>query len=239
MQTISEIIIEYKKIKNIYIRVKPDLNIYVTAPKRAAKKYIYELIEKRKDWIEERKEAIKKKNSFDLSKKELASGNEVYYLGKSYMLKVLKCKKENIILAGRTMYMYVNIKDKEEYKNSDIRKKHILLDTWYKEEALKLFDSLIKKYTSMMNLEINTFTVKKLKSKWGSCDTIKKHLTFNLELMKYPISSIEYIVISVFCAFIIPLIFGRVGSSIPFNTQMSAGNSALTVSRPSSISRTA
>ena len=191
----NEIIIEYKKIKNIYIRVKPDLNIYVTAPKRAAKKYIYELIEKRKDWIEERKEAIKKKNSFDLSKKELASGNEVYYLGKSYMLKVLKCQKENIILAGRTMYMYVNIKDKEEYKNSDIRKKHILLDTWYKEEALKLFDSLIKKYTSMMNLEINTFTVKKLKSKWGSCDTIKKHLTFNLELMKYPISSIEYIVL--------------------------------------------
>ncbi|MEI0492151.1 SprT family zinc-dependent metalloprotease [Brachyspira intermedia] len=195
MQTISKIIIEYKKIKNIYIRVKPDLNIYVTAPKRVTKKYIYELIEKRKDWIEERKEAIKKKNSFDLSKKELASGNEVYYLGKSYMLKVLKCQKENIILAGRIMYMYVNIKDKEEYKNSDIRKKHILLDTWYKKEALKLFDLLIKKYTSMMNLEINTFTVKKLKSKWGSCDTIKKHLTFNLELMKYPISSIEYIVL--------------------------------------------
>ena len=195
MQTISKIIIEYKKIKNIYIRVKPDLNIYVTAPKRVTKKYIYELIEKRKEWIEERKEAIKKKNSFDLSKKELASGNEVYYLGKSYMLKVLKCQKENIILAGRIMYMYVNIKDKEEYKNSDIRKKHILLDTWYKKEALKLFDLLIKKYTSMMNLEINTFTVKKLKSKWGSCDTIKKHLTFNLELMKYPISSIEYIVL--------------------------------------------
>ncbi|AEM20896.1 Predicted metal-dependent hydrolase [Brachyspira intermedia PWS/A] len=191
----NDVIIEYKKIKNIYIRVKPDLNIYVTAPKRVTKKYIYELIEKRKDWIEERKEAIKKKNSFDLSKKELASGNEVYYLGKSYMLKVLKCQKENIILAGRTMYMYVNIKDKEKYKNSDIRKKHILLDTWYKKEALKLFDSLIRKYTSMMNLEINTFTVKKLKSKWGSCDTIKKHLTFNLELMKYPISSIEYIVL--------------------------------------------
>lgn len=191
----NEIIIEYKKIKNIYIRVKPDLNIYVTAPKRVTKKYIYELIEKRKDWIEERKEAIKKKNSFDLSKKELASGNEVYYLGKSYMLEVLKCQKENIIIEGRTMYMYVNIKDKEEYKNSDIRKKHILLDTWYKKEALKLFDLLIKKYTSMMNLEINTFTVKKLKSKWGSCDTIKKHLTFNLELMKYPLSSIEYIVL--------------------------------------------
>ena len=51
----NKIIIEYKKIKNIYIRVKPNFNIYVTAPKRVSKKYIYELIEKRKDWIIEEK----------------------------------------------------------------------------------------------------------------------------------------------------------------------------------------
>ncbi len=191
----NEIIIKYKKIKNIYIRVKSDLNIYVTAPKRAAKKYIYELIEKRREWIEERKEIVKKKNNFDINRKELISGNEIFYLGRSYMLKVLKCKKENIIPAGRMIYMYVNIKDKEEYKNSDIRKKHILLDIWYKKEALKLFDSLIKKYSSIMNLEVNSFTVKKLKSKWGSCDTIKKNITFNLELMKYPISALEYITV--------------------------------------------
>ena len=191
----SEIIIAYKRIKNIYIRVKPDLNIYVTAPKRVTKKYIYELIEKRKDWIEEKKEELKKKNVYDISKKELASGNEIYYLGKSYMLKVLKCRKENIVLAGRIMYMYVNIKDKEEYKNSDIRKKQILLDTWYKKEALKLFDSLIKKYSSIMDLEVNTFSVKKLKSKWGSCNIKNKHITLNLELMKYPVHASEYIVI--------------------------------------------
>ncbi|TVL63807.1 metal-dependent hydrolase [Brachyspira hyodysenteriae] len=191
----NEIIIEYKKIKNIYIRVKPDLNIYVTAPKRITKKYIYELIEQRKEWIEERKEAIKKKNSFDISKKELVSGNEIYYLGKRYILEILKSQKEYIIIEDKTIYMYINIKDKEEYKNIDTRKKHILLDNWYKKEALNLFYSLIKKYTAIMNLEINTFTVKKLKSKWGSCDTIKKHLTFNLELMKYPISAIEYIVV--------------------------------------------
>lgn len=163
--------------------------------KELQKKYIYELIEKRKDWIEEKKEAIKKKNIFDISQKELKSGNEVYYLGKNYMLRVLKCKKENIILAGRIMYMYADIKDNEEFKNSDIRKKQILFDTWYKKEAVKLFDSLLKKYCSIMNLEINTFTVKKLKSKWGSCDIKKKHITFNLELMKYPIIAAEYITV--------------------------------------------
>ena len=40
----KEIIIHYKKIKNIYIRVKPDLNIHVNAPKIVKKKYIKEII---------------------------------------------------------------------------------------------------------------------------------------------------------------------------------------------------
>ncbi len=188
----SEVIIKYKRIKNIYIRVKPDLNIYVTAPRRVSKKYIYELLEKRKDWIEDKKEEIKKKNIYDTNRKELKSGNEIFYLGKSYVLKVLKCKKENIIIAGRIMYMYAAVKDDE---NRDAKTKQIVLDTWYKKEALKLFDSLIKKYSSIMGLEIDTFSVKKLKSKWGSCDVRKKHITLNLELMKYPIQAIEYIII--------------------------------------------
>lgn len=191
----NEIIIEYKKIKNIYIRVKSDLNIYVTAPKRVSKKYIYELVANRKDWIEERKENIKKKNSYDIGKKELINGDKIYYLGKCYELNILKSKKENIIINEHIINMYVNIKEDEKFIDVNIKKKYKLLETWYKEEALKLFDTLLKKYCLIMALEIKGFTVKKLKSKWGSCDTLKKHITLNLELMKYPIIVSEYIVI--------------------------------------------
>ena len=190
----NEIIIKYKRIKNIYIRVKPDLNIHVTAPKRVAKKYIKEIIEKRKEWIEERIETMQKKNIHDISLKKLEDGNEIFYLGKSYMLKTIKSKRENIILAGRMMYMYVNIKN-DFQNNGDKRKKELLLDIWYKKEAIKLFDELIKKYSSLMNIKVETFTAKKLKSKWGSCDTAKKHIVLNLELIKYPIYAIEYIIL--------------------------------------------
>lgn len=198
----KDIIIKYKRIKNIYIRVKPDLNIYVTAPKRVSKKYIKELVEKRKEWIEERIEAIQKKNIHNIYLKALEDGNEIFYLGKSYMLKIIKSRRENIILAGRIMYMYVNIKNNmQNNNNGNKRKKELLLDIWYKKNAIKLFEELIKKYSSLMNLNDNietfniTFTVKKLKSKWGSCDISKKHIVLNLELMKYPLHAIEYIIL--------------------------------------------
>lgn len=191
----SDIIIKYKKIKNIYIRVKADFNVYVTAPKRVSKEYIYELIEKRKDWIEEKKKELREKNIYDISKKELVSGDEIYYLGRRYILRVLQNRKEDIILDRNIIYMHANLKEKDEFKNIDIRRKHNLLDIWYKKEALKLFEELLKKYCSIMDLEINSFSVKKLKSKWGSCDVSKRHITFNLELMKYPVHSLEYIVV--------------------------------------------
>ena len=176
----KEIIIHYKRIKNIYIRVKPDLNIHVNAPKRVTKKYIKEIIEKRKDWIEERIEAMQKRNISDFTLKELEDGNEIFYLGKSYMLKVVKSRRENIILAGRIMYMYVNISNNLNNK----RKKQLTLDIWYKKEAIKLFEELIKKYSSLMNLNTNiTFTVKKLKSKWGQ-------FTFCIALITHNVTDI-------------------------------------------------
>ncbi|WP_308471605.1 M48 family metallopeptidase [Brachyspira murdochii] len=142
-----------------------------------------------------KKRKHKKKNLYDISRKELINGDKIYYLGKCYELNILKSKKENIIINDNIINMYVNMKEDENFKDADINRKHKLLETWYKKEALKLFDTLLKKYCLIMSLEIRGFTVKKLKSKWGSCDTLKKYITLNIELMKYPIIVSEYIVI--------------------------------------------
>ena len=189
----NQIIIRNKKIKNIYFRVKSDLNIYVTTPKRVTKKYIYELINNKKglkDWIE--KQIDKRIKELKNDEKELIDGEKIYYLGNYYILKVLKCKKENIIIIGNKMYMYVDIKN---YYDNNIIKKYAVLDNWYEKEAYKLFSYLIKKYSSIMNLKVNSFSIKRLKSKWGSCHILKKHILLNLDLIKYPIPSIEYIII--------------------------------------------
>lgn len=47
-----EIIINKKNIKNLNIRVKPDLKIYVNAPSKMTYNQIYESVNKHKDWIE-------------------------------------------------------------------------------------------------------------------------------------------------------------------------------------------
>jgi hypothetical protein len=46
-----------------------------------------------------------------------------------------------------------------------------------------------------MGVECESFGVRKMKTKWGSCNTDKKSILLNLELVKKPYQCIEYIVV--------------------------------------------
>jgi len=47
-----EIEIHYKKMKNIYLKIKPDGRLLISAPLKTSKKYLIEFIESRIPWIE-------------------------------------------------------------------------------------------------------------------------------------------------------------------------------------------
>ena len=46
-----------------------------------------------------------------------------------------------------------------------------------------------------MGVKSESFGVRKMKTKWGSCNTDKKSILLNLELAKKPYQCIEYIVV--------------------------------------------
>lgn len=57
-----EVVVEYKKIKNTYMRINDDLQIYVTCPRYVTKYEIKKLLTKNKDALEKMYEkALKKK----------------------------------------------------------------------------------------------------------------------------------------------------------------------------------
>jgi len=83
-------------------------------------------------------------------------------------------------------YLYLGIK----YKNIDGKN----IDLFYKDEAKKIIPNMVYKYASIMNLKPNSIKFRKNKRVWGSCN-YKNDLNFNILLMKFPISLIEYVVI--------------------------------------------
>jgi len=55
--------------------------------------------------------------------------------------------------------------------------------------------ALIKKWEKKLNVRVDDFGIKKMKTKWGSCNREAKRIWLNLELAKKPPECLEYIVV--------------------------------------------
>ena len=118
----------------------------------------------------------------------LISGEDFFYLGKRYRLKIIKDTQTQIILNNK--YLQIYLKDTKNYK-----KKETMIKKWYQERAKDIFSEILTRYSKMLEIDFNTFSIKTMKTRWGSCKISSRHITLNLELIKKPKKSIEYVIL--------------------------------------------
>jgi hypothetical protein len=174
----------YKSVKNISIKVKPTLEVVLTVPTNTTQEKIDQILKKRHDWILAQLNYFKK---FQQPAKELVSGESFAYLGRNYRLKVSTATNESIKLIGG--YLHVNLSDK-----SDHNKKLQLIETWYKQKAEDYFKKVIAKYTKIVKQEVAKISIRKMKTRWGSCNPKKSYINLNLDLIKKHVFAIEYVI---------------------------------------------
>jgi predicted metal-dependent hydrolase len=69
------------------------------------------------------------------------------------------------------------------------------MEQWYREQLKELVPSIIQKWEKIMGVSPNEFAIKRMKTKWGTCNREAKRIWLNLELAKKPYPCIEYIVV--------------------------------------------
>ena len=166
------VIIEKKNNKNIYIRVKDDLSIYVTCNYFFTKNQVIKLLDKNisslKKMIENQKSKVEKENMF-------------FYLGKKYdIINVPVIDNIEIDTINNIIY----------YKN----KKQ--LDNWYKNEILKIFTERFNECFSIFN-ESNkkpTLKIRSMKTRWGVYNRVNHNVTLNSHLIEYEIDKLDYVI---------------------------------------------
>lgn len=172
-----EIIIERKNNKNTYIRVKTDLKIYVTTNYLTRDKEIIKLIEDNRNSI------IKMINQ---AKRKSIKEKSFYLLGKEYDL--IKCNIMKSILIDEDKIYYKT----ESSLNSFLRKKA--------EEVFK--ERLDICYSKINNIPYPKLIIKKMTRKWGYCNKKEKLICLNLNLIRYDIDEIDYVIIHELCHFL-------------------------------------
>lgn len=174
-----------KDVKNANIRIKPNLEVTFTAPLHMAQSEIDLILAKRMAWILKHLERFKQAQSVNLL--ESTSDEELRYLGRSYRIELIESQIESVeLLADCVM---ITLCDK-----SDIKRKQRLIQEWYYAKSKECFTSIINRYQPIVDKKINRMVIRKMTTRWGSCNYRKSYINLNLELIKYPLPAIEYVV---------------------------------------------
>ncbi len=70
-----------------------------------------------------------------------------------------------------------------------------LMDEWYRARMKEIVPQLLKKYHTLMPVRCEAWGIKKMRTKWGTCNTRTKKVWISLMLAKKPLSEIEHVVV--------------------------------------------
>lgn len=160
-----------KNNKNTYLRVKKDNVIEVTTSYFATNKQIIKLIRNNEQAIIRMQEKLQKRE-------ERQEG--FYYLGKLYQIILVPTFEE---MEWTDNQIFVN--------------KMETLNKWLVKETKRTFEERLNIIYPLFQEDIPypTLKIRKMTSRWGVCNRVKKTVTLNSELIKYGIEQIDYVIV--------------------------------------------
>ena len=187
-----KILLKRKKIRNMHLRVTvPDAEVTVSAPSRYNIAQITEFVLQKIDWIKKSQNQIRKlrdEGKIALPHKFI-SGEIHEFLGKKFKLELIQNSSHNkLVLGDEMIQLYVK-------KLSNFKQRQKLFDDFYRANLKKIIPPLIEKYEQKMAVKVKEFGIKKMKTRWGTCNVRDHRIWLNLELAKKPPQYLESIVV--------------------------------------------
>ncbi len=182
-----------KAVKNLHLNILPPYGrVRISVPPSMNDDAIRIFVASKLPWIN--KQIQKFKNQEREGKREYVSGESHYFQGKRYLLQIVDSDSHAKIKIRNKKYLDLYIK-----KDSSIVQRKKVMTEWYRAELKKRIPDLIKKWEKKMNVEVNDWRIKQMKTKWGTCNDEAKRIWINLELIKKPLHCLEYIVVHECC----------------------------------------
>tara|TARA_R110001599_G_scaffold350254_2_gene580029 strand:+ start:12507 stop:13220 length:714 start_codon:yes stop_codon:yes gene_type:complete len=177
-----------KAIKNLHISVlPPDGRVRVAAPESMTDTAIRMAVISRIPWIKKQQNDFAKQPR--QTDREMVNGECHYLWGKRYRLNVIERSGKHEIKIGPGK---INLYEKP---GTTIEKKVLVLNTFYRNALKARIETLLPDWQKKIGVTPSKWGVKKMKTKWGSCNTQAKSIWVNLELAKKPPECLEYILV--------------------------------------------
>jgi predicted metal-dependent hydrolase len=189
--TVSGLSVEVvrKNIKNLHLGVYPPLGrVRVAAPLAVSDDAVRLAVVGKLGWI--KRQRAKFEAQPRQSQRRMVSGESHYFMGQRYRLRVVEGSiPMRVVLRGKAaLDLFVRPETNTERREE-------LLQAFYRAELKKLIPTLLDKWQPILGVEANAWGIKKMKTKWGTCNIAARRIWLNLELAKKPIQCLEYILV--------------------------------------------
>ena len=178
-----------KAIKNLHLGVYPPAGrVRVAAPLALSDNAVRLAVVGKLAWI--KRQRAKFQAQPRQSQREMVSGESHYFLGRRYCLRVVEHKGAGkVVLRSRTtLELHVR-------PQTDATERERVLQRWYRQHLRDAVPPLIAKWATILDVQINGWGIKRMKTKWGACSVAARRIWLNLELAKNPVQCLEYLVV--------------------------------------------
>lgn len=178
----------YKDIKNLHIGVYPPMGrVRVAAPERLDDDQVRLAVIQRLPWIKRQRQELQATER--QSEREMVTGESHYVWGIRLRLKVVERPgRPHIEVHGNRLLLYTRSEDTAEQRRA-------LLERWHRDQLRQVLPELISKWEARLELSVPKWSIRRMKTKWGSCNRESRHIWFNTELAKKHPDCLEYILV--------------------------------------------
>ncbi len=181
-------LVVFKKVKNLRLTIRPPQgDIHISAPIRMTLAPIRAFVEYRMDWIEQHQTEIRSRTYPQPIQYE--SGDSILVWGQSYQLVVVEKRgRASVSLTDSELILTIRSTATSLHREKAVQK-------WLREVLSEAIESLLQEWEPVMKVKSQSYSIRQMKTRWGSCNTRAHTIRFNTELVKKPIECLEYVVV--------------------------------------------
>ncbi len=187
---------EQKVRRKVTIKVHPNCEVVVTAPKDAEREDIHQAVMKRAKWVYDAFKEFRGHLEY-VQPKQYVSGEMQFYLGRRYVLKIIEDADALPSVKMTRGKLLITLTRFNEDKTAMVR---ALVKNWYKVRAERVFHERLSELLPQAKWVEGTpsFRVLPMTKQWGSCSA-KGSLMLNPHLIKAPKECIDYVILHELC----------------------------------------
>ncbi|MDP3517740.1 MAG: SprT family zinc-dependent metalloprotease [Pseudohongiella sp.] len=177
-----------KAVRNVHLSVHPpegDVRLVAPVSTRLDVARAYAI--SKLGWIRERQRELREQARETPRQFVTRESHSVW--GRRYVLDLQEVDaKPSVTLQHRKIILRVR-------PGSDADKRAEVIHEWHKQLLHKLLPPLIQKWEGKLDVHVNGYYLRRMKTKWGSCNAGAGNIRLNTELVKKPKDLVEYVLV--------------------------------------------